>query len=313
MNKPIKWGIFLAAPLIAAVVAIALLWPTGEEPQPEQIPISADAFHTLTVPLVTEPKALEQVTSPETLPEADGRKPEQSEPVSQTIPQNTTPPATQTPAAPAAPPSPTQPAPTVPPPTEPQFLSLPYEIPGSDLVVTRYNSFGGIFLEDGSDRPVTNIAALMVENRGAQGVEYAELLLTLESGTTLKFEITTLPAGSTLIAQETKAQTWEDSRILSCSAQTALLETFPMSSDRVLVKELSDGVLSVTNLTNQTIPAVRVFYKFYMGDVNGYIGGITYTAKVTDLAPGATQNIDASHYIAGFSAVVMVRTYDSPE
>ena len=319
MKQTYKWVLILGISLIALVL-ILLPIISEETPRQEPIPGSTSASPTFVPPPFPEPGPQDPSAPTQTLPDAYGIKPEQTERVEQTSPQTTAPPATQPPVISPAPPAPTQsvpvqPAPTSPPPTEPalRYLSLPYEIPGSDLVVTQYNPFSGIYLEDGSDRAVANAAALMVENRGAHGLEYGEILLTLESGTVLKFEITTLPAGASLIVQEADARPWEDSRILSCAAQTALLEAFPMSSDHVQVTELSDGILSVTNLTAETIPAVRVFYKFYMEDVNGYIGGITYAAKVTDLAPGATQNIDASHYIAGFSTVVMVRTYDSAD
>ena len=86
-----------------------------------------------------------------------------------------------------------------------------------------------------------------------------------------------------------------------------------MSEDKVQVEESGEQSLTVTNLTDEDIPAVRVFYKFYMEDEGTYVGGITYTAKLTGLSAGGSQTVSPSHYAAGSSRVMMVRTYDSAE
>ena len=70
---------------------------------------------------------------------------------------------------------------------------------------------------------------------------------------------------------------------------------------------------TVPNLTDQKIPAVRIFYKFYMEDEAAYVGGITYTAKITNLDAGTSQTITPSHYLKGSSKIMMVRTYDTAD
>ena len=82
-----------------------------------------------------------------------------------------------------------------------------------------------------------------------------------------------------------------------------------MSEDQVRVTDNGDNSLTVTNLTQEPIVCVRVFYKYYMEDLDVYVGGIAYTAKVTDLQPGEEVQIIPSHYAAGSSRIVMVRTY----
>ena len=84
-----------------------------------------------------------------------------------------------------------------------------------------------------------------------------------------------------------------------------------MSEGQVLVEENEDGSLLVTNLTDKTIPTIRIFYKYYMYDEEVYVCGITYTARIRDLEGGASCVIAPSHYMAGASKVVMVRTYDT--
>ena len=86
-----------------------------------------------------------------------------------------------------------------------------------------------------------------------------------------------------------------------------------MSEDKIRVEETGGQEITVTNLTDQEIPAVRIFYKFYMKDEDTYVGGITYTAKITNLQAGDSQAIQPSHYLKGSSRIMMVRTYDTAE
>ena len=50
-----------------------------------------------------------------------------------------------------------------------------------------------------------------------------------------------------------------------------------------------------------------------MDDVEVYVGGITYTAKLVELKAGKSIVVTPSHYYAGFSKVLMVKTYDTKD
>jgi hypothetical protein len=47
-----------------------------------------------------------------------------------------------------------------------------------------------------------------------------------------------------------------------------------------------------------------------MEDTHAYVGGITYTAKISNLKANESIVITPSHYASGASKVMMVRTYD---
>lgn len=194
----------------------------------------------------------------------------------------------------------------------PTSIQFPYTIPGTSLVVNQFNSYDGVFLEDGSDAEVTGISTIIVENVGGIGVEYADIVID-QSGTPLKFTASAIPAGTTIVVQEANGAAYSDSSIQECSANVALIENFEMSSSMVEVVENERGSLSVTNLGSETIPCVRIFYKFALEKGSIYVGGITYTAKITELEPGVTQEVAPSHYVAGSSEIMMVRTYDTAE
>lgn len=189
-------------------------------------------------------------------------------------------------------------------------ITFPYAIPGTNLVVYTVAGFDGIFLEDGSDEAVSNITAMLVENTGSTGIEYA-MITAVREGTTLEFEASAIPGGAAVLIQEKHKTPYQEGEYRSCGADVAELGDFTMSQDLVALDENEDGSLSVTNLTGQAIPCVRIFYKSYMDEESVYVGGITYNAKLTDLEPGECRTVAPSHYAGGYSRVVMVRTYDT--
>lgn len=191
-------------------------------------------------------------------------------------------------------------------------MTLPYSIPGSSLVVRGISSYNGIYLEDGSDEEISGVTVMLLENTGDTEVEYASVSVNRD-GTVLQFDASALPAGATVAVQEKNKTLFQEGNYTDCTATVAELSSFEMSEDKVKVEESGDQSLTITNLTDETIPAVRIFYKFYMEDEKTYVGGITYTAKITELPAGQSTTVTPSHYIKGSSRIMMVRTYDTAE
>ena len=192
------------------------------------------------------------------------------------------------------------------------LVKIPYTIPGTTLTIRKIDGYTGLFLEDGSDRDIENVTAIVLTNSGSKDVELAQIQL-LRDGTPLTFTASCIPAGATVMVQEANATAYREGLYTAVSANVTDPAPLGFSSESVGLVENADGTLTITNLTDKTIPAVRVFYKFYMAEEKAYVGGITYTAKLTDLAPGASQTVSPSHYGEGASKVVMVRTYESDE
>jgi hypothetical protein len=186
---------------------------------------------------------------------------------------------------------------------------LPYSIPGSDLVIEQINSYDGLFFEDGSDKEVSNVTAMVLTNMGDDCAEYIEITLARD-GVKLKFIASALEPGGRMIILEANRKQFKNGTYSNCVADVATSSEFTMSENQVRVEENAEGGLLVTNITGKDIPCIRIFYKFYMTDSDVYVGGITYTAKVTDLAAGASCTITPSHYLKGYSKIVMVKTYD---
>lgn len=192
-------------------------------------------------------------------------------------------------------------------------LSFPYTIPDRDLVVRKIASYDGLFLEDGSDTDVEGIAVIILENVGTRAVEYTEINISGTEGV-YTFECSDLPAGGIAVVQEKNAIPYkEHTSWRRCECVASMLDELEMSEDKVKVTENGDGSLLVENITEEDIPCIRVFYKFYSKDDDAYVGGITYTVKITDLAAGGQTTATPSHYVQDFSKIMMVRTYDTAE
>lgn len=189
---------------------------------------------------------------------------------------------------------------------------FPFAIPNTQLEVLNVGAYDGLFLEDGSDDEISGVAALVLRNCGKAAVEYVSISMTC-GNTSLEFEGSDIPSGAMIVLQDKNRTAFSGGAISNCSATVAELDKLEMSENVVQITENSNNSLTIKNITNKSLPCVRVFYKFYSGDEGSLVGGITYVAKVTDLQPDEAQTILPSHYITGYSVITMVRTYDSNE
>ena len=178
-------------------------------------------------------------------------------------------------------------------------------------MIDAINSYTGVFLEDGSDKDVANIYAIVLRNTASTCAEYIEITITREDGKLLSFVASAIDANSTVVVMEASATVYEEMEYDSCMASVAPLEKMEMSEDRIKIEEDATGSLNVTNISDSSIASVRIFYKFYMEDVNVFVGGITYTAKITNLAAGESKVVIPSHYAQNNSKIVMVKVYET--
>lgn len=192
---------------------------------------------------------------------------------------------------------------------EAKSITFPYSIPETNLVIRKIEAFDGIFLEDGSDEAVSNVATMLLENHGDSDVEYGEISIKCDDGE-LRFEVSALPGGTSMIVQEKNKAQYKKGTYRECRAEVAEVGTLEMCEQKVKITEKGNDTLEVTNLTNETIPQVRIFYKYYMEEENVYVGGITYAAKIENLEKGSAQTVTPKHYMDDGSRVVMVRTYE---
>lgn len=216
---------------------------------------------------------------------------------------------------PSTPPEEQPPSVVIPPEKDPETgketgISFPCPIPGYDLTIEKMEPYNGMFVEDGSNGNIKNVAMLLVKNNGDFPVEYAQIRVVC-GHEELLFDISALPAGEKLVVQEKTGKTIPEGNATSASALVVQRANMEMSESKVQIIDNGDNTLTVKNLTNETIPTARIFYKYYMEDEKLFVGGIAFTVRISRLGAGASVTIQPSHYTSQTSRVVMVLTYDS--
>lgn len=203
----------------------------------------------------------------------------------------------------------------IPPEKDPQTgeeigISFPCQIPGYDITIEKMAPYNGMFVEDGSNANVKNVAMLLVKNNSNFPVEYIQIRVMCGEEELL-FDISALPVGEKLVVQEKRGKTISESKASSASALVVQRANMEMSESKIQVKDNGDNTITVKNLTNESIPTVRVFYKYYMEDEKLFVGGIAFTVRISRLGAGASVTVQPAHYTSKTSRVVMVLTYDS--
>lgn len=300
MNSKKNRMILLIAVISAVILAVVLCVALGRDPQPVG-PTVAPGTRPVPPTVTTRPTQPSETTEP---------VPTTEPPEETTLPEPTeTEPADTQPPRPTE--RPTEPEETVPETTVPTGVRFPYAIPGTELVIDALNPYTGVFLEDGSDRDADEICAIILRNTAPVCVEYVRISLIREDGMELIFTASAVDANSRIVVMEANAEGYLDMEYVDCTADVARVSHLEMSEDQILIEENKDGSLAVTNISGEDIPCVRIFYKFHMEDVDVYVGGITYTAKLENLAADETRSVRPSHYAQGSSRIVMVKIYDT--
>jgi hypothetical protein len=190
-----------------------------------------------------------------------------------------------------------------------QNVKKNYEPSDADIKIQRVDAYSGIFIEDGSDKEVKNVAAIEVKNTSKKAVEFAQIQL-YNGDKKLVFDVSTLPANSSAVVMEKNKASFDSSKGVTYGGTTASYTNKLEKSSAIKYKKVANNGIKITNTSSKKIPCVRVFYK-YKSDDGYYVGGITYTAKVEDLKAGASQTIYPSHFASDGGEIMMVKTYDS--
>ena len=193
---------------------------------------------------------------------------------------------------------------------KPVPLVFPFKIAEYGLTLEKIAPYSGMYVEDGTNANVENVAMLLVTNNGSFPVEYAQIHVTYGQQT-LQFDISALPTGEKLVVQEKTGKKVPAGDATAANIMVVQKANMELSSNQVRVTDNGNNTLTIQNLTNETISTVRVFYKYYMENEDVFVGGIAFTARVVRLGAGSSITIQPSHYTSQNSRVVMVLTYDS--
>lgn len=175
---------------------------------------------------------------------------------------------------------------------------------------TLATGYDGYYIEDGSDEEVKNILAMQFFNDSDQAIQYAEYVFR-SGDTAVSFKISNLPAHQSCVVLEANRHKYNSGEVLDLiSRVVAKVDTLPFASDKVLLVDNSDGSVTVMNLTGETLPVVRFFYKYFYEDQNTFLGGITYTASAEDIPAYGNVTVTPGHFESGVSMFMGSGVYE---
>lgn len=184
-------------------------------------------------------------------------------------------------------------------------VAFPITVPGTTLNVLKLMAYEGPFLEDGSDREVVDIAALLVCNRGDEMILRAQVELICGEKI-YQFYGERIVPGVPLLLLEQNGAKYENGGVYACSGWQTTTICREYLDKEITVADEQMGTIIVTNHTTDTLEDVTIYYRSWLNPPGFFIGGIVYNVTVPILEPGQTVRLYPYHYAKGYSKPVSV-------
>lgn len=183
-----------------------------------------------------------------------------------------------------------------------EALSFPMALEGG-LEIESLFAFDGVNPDCGN-KEGKDIASIVLNNSSGTYLAEADVTLILRNGTVLRFRVTDVPAGKSVMAFDLDNQTLES------DAECVQLDCVPVfdpdaaAESKQVSVSVSGMTIEVVNNTGKTVPEVLIYCHSPLGEK--YFGGITYVYQVSDLPAKGTATVEAVDCILGLAEVVRV-------
>lgn len=187
---------------------------------------------------------------------------------------------------------------------QPEGAAMPIEL-GEGLRIIQIAAYAGLYLEDGSDEPVSDILMMELENTSDRALQLGNITLSY-SDAVAEFTVSNLPAGKKVILLEQKRMAYTAAEPIDAKVEnTVFLDAFSRYEDQLEIIA-RDGVINVCNITDRDIEQdIFIYYKNVAGGI--YYGGITYRVRIRGgLKAGEIRQLMTEHYDAEGSEILMV-------
>ena len=181
-------------------------------------------------------------------------------------------------------------------------ISFPSIIPGTSLLLRGLYPYDGAFWEDGSGLQVTGVTALLVENVGEYGIDYARVIVG-RGNNLLQFSIEMIPPGAQTVALEQGRTPYSDDIVVYCYG-TQYLQLDGWDMPGITCEGADSGTLVLTNITKEPIEDLCIYFKDYLQGI--YIGGAVNLCPVDEILPGETVLLSPDRYSTEGSKVLCV-------
>ncbi|MBU5337260.1 hypothetical protein [Intestinibacter bartlettii] len=184
-------------------------------------------------------------------------------------------------------------------------ISLPYTIASTGMKIKSIGQYSGSFVEDGSDKSVSNVLSIVVTNTSGKDLQYGEIKLKAGSKTAT-FKLTNVPSGKSVLALETSGMKYSSGTNYTYAEATYAQTNMSMNSGKVSVST-EDSKVTIKNISGKDLGTVYVYYK-NLDKSGAYLGGITYRVKFDDVKKGDTLTQSTKHFSKSNSKIIMVDT-----
>ncbi len=184
-----------------------------------------------------------------------------------------------------------------------EAFSLPCRIAGTPLLAEQIVCYEGPFSEDGTDREVADVAALILRNTGPVELAHAQVLIR-QGQRQLLFRATNIPAGAAVLVLENRGAAYVQAAYSSCSGMAVREEAVSLTPQQLRVEAVELATMRVTNLTDRPLENILLYYKTWSGDSGLYLGGITYKTRIAALGAGESVCLQPYHFANGYSKVL---------
>ena len=178
--------------------------------------------------------------------------------------------------------------------------------PQGDAIISceNFSGFSGQYVEDGSDIPVENVAAMLVTNHTEDFLDLATIEYEID-GKPAIFMVTGLPAGKSAWVMEKKQMTIAKGADFKYIDKTMGFKSDVVNETDKITLSADGNMLTAVNNTDEKLDGVFVYYKTLHSDGN-YLGGITYMTTFGDLEPGEKKTELAGHFDKDKTEIVRI-------
>lgn len=190
-----------------------------------------------------------------------------------------------------------------------QENSSKYVLSDEQITIESIGAYSGNYLEDGSDEPIENVAAMVITNHSNQMLQVGDITFQVTKKKQAKFRVTNLLPGCSVLVLESNRRKYSDKDDYSYgNIATAYMNSMSLMEDAFEIKS-EDGKLTLKNKTNETYKKVYVYYKY--SQVGGaYLGGITYRVPFENIVAKTSVESVANHFNKNTSVIVDVQVYE---
>lgn len=185
------------------------------------------------------------------------------------------------------------------------------ELSNPKVLLEYAGSYDGVFYEDGDNQEKDDVFSLILTNIAEDTLEVMQLWIEDDEGETYQFQVSALPSGGTVLAQELEGKTFrKDAGYKVVRDNFGFLENDAELS--ILDIEEKDGKVYVTNNGQDPLDGVQIIYKNWLGG-HAYSGGIAYRISMGEIQAGKTLEVTSEHYKDGESKVTGMKQVQKPE